>query len=415
MVVKKTIIYVTIFVAVVTISLFLSPFPAMAAEGLGSEYYQVQSGNSLWLISLKYQTTPEALMELNNLVSTEIYPGQLLRIIGSSSSAGEVADSIRYIVQPGDSLYIIGRKFGTTAEVIIGANGLKSTEIYPGQALVIPGQSQRQHIVKAGDTLYLIAKKYNTSIDNLVKENNLQTTELWPGQLLLVPAAGIGISNNSGSTEGGTVPEAAAGQWSPVPEGVSLYHVRSGETLWLLAQRYNTTQNAIMTTNHLHTNLLQVNQPLFIPQNSQNPVNIVYPAATQKTGYGMLYDWEYVSWILDTQNTAVLKDLITGKSYQARRLGGSNHADMEPLTAEDTRIMKEIFGGSWSWNRRAVLVYVDGRVIAGSMAGMPHDIQTISDNDFPGHFDLHFLNSRTHNTNSIDPEHQAMVQKAAGN
>ncbi|MCL4439546.1 MAG: glycosyl hydrolase, partial [Firmicutes bacterium] len=90
-------------------------------------------------------------------------------------------------------------------------------------------------------------------------------------------------------------------------------------------------------------------------------------------------------------------------------------ADNEPLTTADTAVMKEIFGGEWSWDRRAVLVYVDGQVIAGSMAGMPHSIKTIYDNDFPGHFDLHFLNSRTHFDNSIDPEHQKMVQKAAGN
>ncbi|MBU7006691.1 LysM peptidoglycan-binding domain-containing protein [Phosphitispora fastidiosa] len=416
---KKIMLRVILLVTTVTLSLFLSAFPAAAAVNPESNYYRVQPGDSLWLIGLKYHTTPGALMAINNLTSTEIYPGQQLRITGAADSPGDVPEAVRYTVQPGDSLYLIGLKFGTNAAAIIQANGLESTEIYPGQLLAIPGQLQRQHIVKAGDTLYLIAKRYGTSIDALVRVNSLKTTELWPGQALLLPGSETGTTqpdtDNGGGSDGGTAPVPVGGQWGPVPEGVSLYHVRSGETLWELAQRYKTTQAAIMTTNHLHTDLLQVNQPLFIPANSQSPVNIPYPEAVQKAGYGMLYDWEYVSWILDTKNTAVLKDLVTGKSFKARRLGGSNHADMEPLTAADTRIMKEIFGGSWNWNRRAVLVYVDGKVIAGSMAGMPHDIQTISDNDFPGHFDLHFLNSRKHSTNSIDPEHQAMVQKAAGN
>ncbi len=415
----KNVLRVILLVTTVTVSLFLSAFPAAAAVNPESNYYRVQPGDSLWLIGLKYQTTPGALMEINNLTSTEIYPGQQLRITGTADSPGDVPEAVRYTVQPGDSLYLIGLKLGTNAAAIIQANGLESTEIYPGQLLAIPGQQQRQHIVKAGDTLYLIAKRYDTSIDALVRVNSLKTTELWPGQALLLPGSETGTTqpdtDNGGGSDGGTAPVPVGGRWSPVPEGVSLYHVRSGETLWELAQRFNTTQPAIKTTNHLHTDLFQVNQPLFIPVNSSSPVSVPYPEATQKAGYGMLYDWEYVSWILDTKNTAVLKDLVTGKSFTARRLGGSNHADMEPLTAADTRIMKEIFGGSWSWNRRAVLVSVDGKVIAGSMAGMPHDIQTLSENGFPGHFDLHFLNSRKHSTNTIDPEHQAMVQKAAGN
>jgi len=416
---KKNIIRVILLVTTVTVTLLLAAFPAAAAVNPGSDYYQVQPGDSLWLIGLKYQKTPEALMEINNLTSNEIYPGQQLRITGPADSDGDIPETFRYTIQPGDSLYLIGLKFGTNAAALINANGLKSAEIYPGQTLTIPRQLQGQHIVTTGDTLYLLAKRYGTTIDALVKLNGLKTTELLPGQALLLPGSETGAAQPDteqvGSSDGGTAPVPAGGRWSPVPEGVSLYHVRSGETLWELAQRFNTTQSAIKTTNHLHTDLLQVNQPLFIPVNSSSPVNVPYPEATQKAGYGMLYDWEYVSWILDTKNIAVLKDLVSGKSFKARRLGGSNHADMEPLTAADTRIMKEIFGGSWNWNRRAALVYVDGKVIAGSMAGMPHDIQTISDNDFPGHFDLHFLNSRKHSTNSIDPEHQAMVQKAAGN
>jgi len=188
-----------------------------------------------------------------------------------------------------------------------------------------------------------------------------------------------------------------------------------GENLWTIAKRYQTTISAIMGTNHLHTDLIQVNQPLFIPQNSDRPVTIPYPFASRKEGFGELLDWEYASWVLDTYNSAAIKDLDTGKTFRARRLGGSNHADMEPLNAAETAVMKDIYGGEWNWNRRAVLVYVDGKVMAGSMAGMPHSIETITDNGFPGHFDLHFLNSRTHNTNAIDPEHQKMVQKAAGN
>ena len=51
--------------------------------------------------------------------------------------------------------------------------------------------------------------------------------------------------------------------------------------------------------------------------------------------------------------------------------------------------MKEIYG-EWSWERRAIIVVVGGRRIAASMAGMPHGAGLIKDNDFPGHFCVHF-------------------------
>jgi hypothetical protein len=61
-----------------------------------------------------------------------------------------------------------------------------------------------------------------------------------------------------------------------------------------------------------------------------------------------------------------------------------------------------------------VIVEVDGRRIAGSMTSMPHSIEYIADNDFTGHFDIHFLNSLRHKDNRIDPDHQKAIKVAAG-
>lgn len=107
-----------------------------------------------------------------------------------------------------------------------------------------------------------------------------------------------------------------------------------------------------------------------------------------------------------------IKDVATGKMFQARRRFGSNHLDSEPLTAADTAIMKSIYGGSWSWNRRAILVMYNGRVYAASMNGMPHGTCGITNNNFDGHFCIHFYNSRTHGTNRVDEAHQSCVARA---
>jgi hypothetical protein len=98
-----------------------------------------------------------------------------------------------------------------------------------------------------------------------------------------------------------------------------------------------------------------------------------------------------------------------------QRRAGSLHADVQPLTAGDTAIMKEVYDDGWSWRRRAVIVEVGNQRLAASMNGMPHGAGEIKRNDFDGHFCIHFKDSATHQ-NPAHPNlaHQIMVWKAAG-
>lgn len=110
--------------------------------------------------------------------------------------------------------------------------------------------------------------------------------------------------------------------------------------------------------------------------------------------------------------TFYVKDCKTGEVFTCRRWSGGYHLDAEPKTKEDTAVLSKIYGGSWSWDRRAVLVYYRGHVYAASMNGMPHGTQTITDNDFEGQFCIHFLNSTTHGSKKVDADHQSCVKKA---
>lgn len=114
-------------------------------------------------------------------------------------------------------------------------------------------------------------------------------------------------------------------------------------------------------------------------------------------------------------NEATVIDVRTGKRFTISRYGGDNHLDAEPLTAADSAIMKSIYGGEWSWDRRPIWLEVNGRVIAASMNGMPHDGQHIWDNDFDGQFCIHFAGSRTHVSDKEDEEHNACIQEAWNN
>lgn len=110
--------------------------------------------------------------------------------------------------------------------------------------------------------------------------------------------------------------------------------------------------------------------------------------------------------------TAYIIDCDTGVKIKIRRVGGSNHMDVEPATASDTGKLLDIYGGEWSWDQRAVILIADGKYIAASINGMPHGDEISSDNNFDGHFCLHTTGSMTHGTEKVNGRHQDQVERA---
>ncbi len=130
--------------------------------------------------------------------------------------------------------------------------------------------------------------------------------------------------------------------------------------------------------------------------------------------YGRLLRWQEADRIFYKKCVFTVQDVETGLSFQVQRRAGRDHVDVQPLTREDTKVMKLIYGGKWSWNRRAIVVRMGEERVAASMNGMPHGGDGIPDNDFSGHFCIHFLESTTHKSAVPDVAHQMMVYKAAG-
>lgn len=225
------------------------------------------------------------------------------------------------------------------------------------------------------------------------------------------------------------------------PERDFVYSVKKGDTLYALALAYDVSVDDIKNANDLTGDNLKLDQKLLIPVSG--PVapkekapekapaksrKIVHVASRSKstsriTGpvVGEMVEWESAKSLFTIGDTATVIDVETGLSFRIKRKGGHNHADNEPLTAEDAAIMKKIYGGSWSWDRRAIVLVAGGKKIAASMAGMPHGSENITNNEFSGHFDIHFKGSMTHGSEYtksrrpvVDSQHQAMVRKAAG-
>lgn len=99
-------------------------------------------------------------------------------------------NKISYTVQKGDSLYLISKKFNTTVGEIIQENNLKSTTLSIGQTLTIPTSNTNSntltYTVQKNDSLYSISKKFNTTVTKIKELNHLTSNLLSIGQQLTI-------------------------------------------------------------------------------------------------------------------------------------------------------------------------------------------------------------------------------------
>ena len=220
-----------------------------------------------------------------------------------------------YTVQKGDTLYGISKQFGISVDAIKNVNNLTSNSISVGQVLKIPTTQQTTtYTVKSGDSLYKIASLYNTTVDELMKLNNLTTTLLSIGQKLQVPTEGDSQTEESYITymvkskdslyqiakkynvSVETIKQVnnltsnllSIGQilkipTENIPTDYKEYEVKSGDSLYSISKLYNTTVDAIMNANNLQSTILSVGQILKIPIASEE-----YPATTKEC-YGEGY------------------------------------------------------------------------------------------------------------------------------
>ena len=206
-----------------------------------SDTYKVKSGDTLYSIAKKYNISVDELKELNNLKNNNITVGQVLKI-KSNIPSEEVTGKNYYIVKSGDTLYSIAKKYNTTVDEIKKSNNLKSNNLSIGMELKIKEEPSStnyiDYVVKSGDNLYSIAKKYNTTVDEIKKLNGLTSNLLNIGMTLKIP---IQIGNYIN------------------------YTIKSGDNLYSIAKKYNTNVDEIKKLNGLTSNLLSIGMELKIP------------------------------------------------------------------------------------------------------------------------------------------------------
>ena len=218
------------------------------------EEYIVQKGDTLWNISKKLDTSVDEIKRLNNLNSNLLYIGQVLKVPSFMTAEDS---NIIYVVKSGDNLYNIAKAYNTTVNDIKSFNNLSSDKLSIGQIIKIPESTsivtpseddvineESVYVVKKGDTLYSIAKMFNTTVDNLKELNSIVTDILTIGTKLIIPGGNL-LSD------------------------IIIHTVKKGDSLWSLANKYNTTVDAIKQLNNLMSDLLVEGQDLQVKRNTK--------------------------------------------------------------------------------------------------------------------------------------------------
>lgn len=160
-----------------------------------------------------------------------------------------------YIVQKGDTLYGIAKRYNTSVDSIKKLNNLTNNTLSIGQKLLINSDNEQEplecivYTVKKGDSLYSISRKYNTTIDQIKKYNNLSTDLLNIGDRIVIPC---NVENDYKNDSNNYVD----------------YIVVKGDSLYSIAKKFNTTVDRIKELNGLTSNILSIGQKLIVDDKS---------------------------------------------------------------------------------------------------------------------------------------------------
>jgi murein DD-endopeptidase MepM/ murein hydrolase activator NlpD len=212
------------------------------------------------------------------------------------------AESVTYVVRPGDTLDKIADKLDTTVADLKRDNKLKSNSLQPGDVLKGPTAVRKAYVVAHGDTVFSISKRFQVTVEQLRAENGLGgKTAIHSGQKLKLPAgfkapAGmaegpsetalrgkIGPVDEGPSDEGGSR-AGAAGRVETVVGKAAGYKVRKGDTLDKIADKLGTSVAELRRDNHIKGNAIHPGQRL---KGGKGTTSRVYVAASGDTLSGI--------------------------------------------------------------------------------------------------------------------------------
>ena len=245
-----------------------------------------------WLTG-RYATDPNYNVKLNNLIVTHNLtqydsPGNNNNNNSSNNNNSNTNKGQTHTVRSGDTLYGIASRYGVSVSQLKQWNNLSSDMIYVGQVLKVSAggntstskpkpnpdkdnsnnnntskpkpNNNTKHVVKSGDTLSGIAGKYSVTVAQLKQWNNLKSDTIYVGQTLIVKGGNTNSNNNNNTSK-------------PSPNQGAKHTVKSGDTLYRIANQYGVTVAQIKQWNNLKNDTIYVGQTLVVKAGSTNNSN----------------------------------------------------------------------------------------------------------------------------------------------
>ncbi len=258
--------------------------------------YTVKAGDSVWSVSNKYGITMAQLIQWNNIQNNFIYPGQQLTVSNSgstnsassntgssantnnssSANTGSSSSQGTYTVKAGESVWSVANKNGITTNQLIEWNNIKNNFIYPGQQLIVKGgnsvntntgpttsavkpntpntsattstssSGNTMYTVKAGESVWSVANKHHITMDQLIEWNNIKNNFIYPGQQVIMKKGSSQTTNQQ------------------APAGSKTYTVKSGESVWGVADSHGITMAQLIEWNNIKNNFIYPGQTLIV-------------------------------------------------------------------------------------------------------------------------------------------------------
>ena len=233
--------------------------PSRPAVAPSPDHYRIRSGDNLSGIASRFGVSVRDLQAWNGLRGTRITAGKFLIVRPPSRSPASTSSAparrnaaARYTVRRGDTLGGIAQRHGVTAAKLRAWNGIRGSQIHPGDTLVVRAQpnagssgrtasrasvaGSTSYRVKSGDNLQAIANRHGVSVNDLLAWNDLSSSRIYPGQTLAV--------RGNGSSQS--------------------YRIRRGDTLAGIAKRFNVTVNDLKRWNRLRSTTIHPGKTLVI-------------------------------------------------------------------------------------------------------------------------------------------------------
>ena len=290
---------------------FVQNYDRMEKNGFSSwKQHKVRKGESVGVIAQQYGVRVSEIQRANDMKKTKLKPGRTLLIpikVAPRRSTGKKPTKVRtYVVQLGDNLGSISRRFGVSQESLrvwnqieTGYNVKKGDTIYVSKPELKPSSFVQQrvalkkgekYVVKAGDTYAVIAKNYKVPVFLLLQANSGFTKRLMIGDTLAIPAyvrpprkmskaiddenpvieSAVALDSDSkkSSKSSKKTPEPSSSKSTKkAPENTTIiYTVEAGDNLFAISRKYSTTVAAIREMNDMgNSSNIKVGQKLKIP------------------------------------------------------------------------------------------------------------------------------------------------------